>query len=357
MEIASTSTSIDLQRCILWQYDRATNLLNIFSGMNRLVGTSTNDFWNGFLEDVLNADTATGEPPEGEESPFRGLDTLGRIIGVQRPENVSGEKASDGLYRRILKAHLYLSFADASAYSIGKYLVMLFGATREIDLGNANPAVGDSVVIGGITYTFISGNDKYGEDNEVKVGATAAYTAANLADVVNAVPDKCHEGQKANPNVSPGGASASGSVVTLQNEYWPADGESAAANVVVVDNADMTIDYRIAHGEHLDQEEKGFLSPYSTDGILNGGQIFGYTIRDERIVGYVDPNTGERVLNPAFDVLFPFPAGVRTHIATPHENLSPVGLNENEATGQNRANFVYDDSQPNGASYSSDGAS
>lgn len=358
MDIASSSTAIDLYRSILWQYDKATNLLRLFLVFNTITSVSTDTFWQKFLTDVLNVDSATGDP--SDDSPFDGLETLGRIIGVQRPSCVPGLStgdASDEFYRRILKGHLFLSFADASSASISKYLVMLFGAKRQIDLGDENPSVGDSVVVGGITYTFISSNGEYGEVNEVKIGDDTGATALNLANVINGTDG--HSDQTANPNVSAGGASASGSVVTLEYEYWYAEDERAESKVVLVDHGDMTIDYRIADVANansvLTQEERDFLYPYDTStGILNGGQILGYSRAGERIFGYVDPTTGDTVENPAFPVLFPFPAGISTHVTTPHEVLSPLGLNETEDTGQNLANFVFDDSQPNGAPYAED---
>ena len=401
MEIASTSTAIDMMRSILWQYDHARNLVTLISELQGISTVATTDFWQRFISDVMNADTATG----AYGNPFTGLDSLGRVIGVPRPATVAGVSASDDLYRRLLKAHVILSFEDASSKSIGKYLVTLFGAERQIDISALNPKVGDSIVIGGITYTFIPASSEYGALNEVKLGslteeessqieeealaslpdgstdeqkaeavdtalnsALDVKTAENLAAVVNGDDGYSEDGvliQNSNPNVYfPGdtpdlkrrtGASVEGSVVTLKNEYWYAEGKTATANVAVLDNADMTIDYRIVTPANLSTEEKEFLEPYDpTTGILEGGEVFGYTREGEKRIGYIDPNEGIEVENPAFPVLFPFPAGVRTHLATPEDPTSPLGLNENDGSGQDKANFVYDESQPNGAPYFSD---
>lgn len=354
MQIASSSTKNDLLRCILWQYDHAPNLLALISGLNDIANVATDEFWQKFITDVLNVDTAS------MTEPFIGLDTLGRIIGVPRP--VTAKKygdppqphvASDDFYRRILKAHLYLSFADASCASIAKYLVILFGAQREITIPSPNYSVGDSVEIGGITYTFIPAAAEYGALNEVKLGANASGTATNLAAVVNGEDGyKLGEdgGQQHNPNVST--ATASGSVVTLAREFWYADGKSAEAAVTVVDNADMTIDYRVASPTSLTEEEQTFLFPIdSTTNLVRGGRCLGYTLAGERIYGFTDPGSGEITENPAFPVLFPFPAGVRSSLATQPEDYSPLGLNETENFGQNRANFVFSQSQTNGAPY------
>lgn len=367
MEIASTSTEVDLRRCVLWQYDRAPNLLSIFSGMDKIVSVSTDEFWQEYIASVLDVDSATGEPPAGHDSPFRGLDTLGRIIGVQRPTAWDGTTASDDFYRRLLKAHLFLSFADASSASIGKYLVMVFGARRQIDIEELDPAVGDTVVIGGIEYTFISSASKYGAENEVKIVTTAggavdyAETAKNLAAIVNGEEDAGFAGQKPNPNVSENGASAAGGVVTLEYEYWYADGKPATAKVVVADNANMTIDYRLPSPTLAPQiftpEEMSFVSPYHSDtGVLMGGKILGYTLSGERIIGFYDADDGRYVMNPAYPVIFPFPSGVCSPGFGPGDKFSPLGLNETEGTGQNRANLVFDESQPNGAPYSGNGS-
>lgn len=361
MEIASTTPAIDMMRSILWQYDHARNLVTLISELQGISTVATTDFWQRFISDVMNADTATG----AYGNPFTGLDSLGRVIGVQRPATVKGVSASDDFYRRLLKAHVVLSFEDASSKSIGKYLVTLFGAERQIDISALNPKVGDSIVIGGLTYTFIPASSEYGALNEVKLGADADATAENLAAVVNGDDGYSEDGvliQNSNPNVYfPGdmpdverssGASAEGSVVTLKNEYWYAEGQIATANVAVLDNADMTIDYRIVTPANLSTEEKDFLEPYDrTTGILEGGEVFGYTREGEKRIGYIDPNEGKEVENTAFPVLFPFPAGVRTHLATPEDPTSPLGLNENDGSGQDKANFVYDESQPNGAPY------
>ncbi|WP_100401529.1 hypothetical protein [Bacillus sp. FJAT-42315] len=46
----------------------------------------------------------------------------------------------------------------------------------------ANPVANETVTVGGKTYTFVTGTPAAGQ---VKLGATAALTAANLATVIN----------------------------------------------------------------------------------------------------------------------------------------------------------------------------
>lgn len=119
MQNATIDNSIEPKKAILWQYDKAKNLLALVSIFNELGIYTTTRFWNKFLLNEASIDTATNF----------GLAIWGAFIGqpwlTYKKDGVA-TRISDSLYRRILKGKIYLITSNGSLASINKYLSIVF---------------------------------------------------------------------------------------------------------------------------------------------------------------------------------------------------------------------------------------
>lgn len=131
MEIADIDNSFHLSQSILWQYDHAPNLIGMFSGIGGLLKKDVSDFWDWFAEHVADIDKAD----------YFGLNVWGVTLGVPRPfiPHGQGEEPGHGAYgegelrplsnevfRRVLKARMYMLDADASCAEFAEGLKIAF---------------------------------------------------------------------------------------------------------------------------------------------------------------------------------------------------------------------------------------
>lgn len=110
---------IDLNDCYLWQYDKATHIKTLMQNKQKFLKANVEDFWNNWLKDVFNIDTA---------STF-GLNLWGRFLGVGRPSYLDGGvlvEFDDDQYRTVLKGRLMLMMSNGSVPEINKYINYLF---------------------------------------------------------------------------------------------------------------------------------------------------------------------------------------------------------------------------------------
>lgn len=155
MNIAPTDHTIDTGRVILWQYDNATNLLNLIGALDK----SKEEFITGFLDyaqryvfDIANAGT-DNDPMNGA-----GLNIWGTIIGIKRPmvhlpvgegssKTYTGDYVpiSNDLYRRILMARAKLNRSSGSMEDFNEYITTIFGN---------NVTIGDGFNMS-ITYSVV----------------------------------------------------------------------------------------------------------------------------------------------------------------------------------------------------------
>ena len=85
----------------------------------KFLKANVEDFWNNWLKDVFNIDTA---------STF-GLNLWGRFLGVGRPSYMDGGvlvEFDDDQYRTVLKGRLMLMMSNGSVPEINKYINYLF---------------------------------------------------------------------------------------------------------------------------------------------------------------------------------------------------------------------------------------
>lgn len=109
-----------LGRAILWQYDKADNLVNICKSLQSFFDNSTKSLWDKYQTEI-NVDDATDY----------GLSLLGSLIGCYRPDGISTE-----LFRKFVKAKFRLAMSDFSVYDINEYLYSIFGdAAYVVDNG------------------------------------------------------------------------------------------------------------------------------------------------------------------------------------------------------------------------------
>jgi len=117
--VIDNSTDSELTKVILWQYDNATNLIQIIEGLRLAYEHSTQDFWDSWADDVVDIDTANDY----------GLAVWGNLLGVKRPSlTVSGTATilSTALYRKIIKARFKLLGSNASIEAYCTYLGSIF---------------------------------------------------------------------------------------------------------------------------------------------------------------------------------------------------------------------------------------
>lgn len=113
-------------KVILWQYDKAENLVAFVKSFLGVHNTLTKDLWDR-LQKELDVDTA---------SDF-GLAILGRLIGVPRLKCDNGNMMSTERYRQLIKAFATLSGTDHSYKDLDEFCSTAFkndlGATALIE--------------------------------------------------------------------------------------------------------------------------------------------------------------------------------------------------------------------------------
>ena len=113
----------DIKKVVLWQYDNAYRLLTLLHLMKSYYDVSVKQFWDAWINDVLNIDTCNEY----------GAAIWGLVLGVERPrvdDSSSGvtENRVVGIkmYRKILKAAFLFYKQNCSMMDISEYLKLLF---------------------------------------------------------------------------------------------------------------------------------------------------------------------------------------------------------------------------------------
>lgn len=119
MKTVTLDNSINILAAILWQYDKAPNLIALLGAMNDFATLSTKNFWDYYANSVFNIKNADSF----------GLSVWGSIIGITRPSvTINGITApiSDNLYRRILLGKFFLYNSNFSMADLNSYLKIVF---------------------------------------------------------------------------------------------------------------------------------------------------------------------------------------------------------------------------------------
>ena len=117
--VFNINTKIDIDGCYLWQYEVGSQLKKIIQDKQSFLKKNAEDFWNNWIKDVFNIDTAN----------TFGLSVWGAFLGVGRPSYEDGGVIidfNDEQYRRVLKGRVMLMMSNGSVSSINKYLNYLF---------------------------------------------------------------------------------------------------------------------------------------------------------------------------------------------------------------------------------------
>lgn len=122
----------DIRRTILWQYDNATNLINIIYLLKDFFKQSVTDFWDSFIRN--HTDLFTNETISNY-----GLALWGKAIGVPRLTYSDGgeiKELDSEFYRSILKARLILSTKSATLADYSIFIASIFnGKVKIVDGG------------------------------------------------------------------------------------------------------------------------------------------------------------------------------------------------------------------------------
>ena len=181
-KIHEIDNSVDLTRCITWQYDHAGNLVALLYSWRDFFTASTQDFWDANAKFVFNLDNAgRSDDPEGESwdaeewnesqgesgaDPFcgLGLNLIGLMLGVPRPSVTVGgvtRQLSTAVYRRLLKGHAVLCHSNGSTAELNRFLATVFGAGKvSVADGGCVPDMGNMA----ISYEdegLVEGTDEY----------------------------------------------------------------------------------------------------------------------------------------------------------------------------------------------------
>lgn len=119
MQNAVIDNSIDTSKSILWQYDKATNLIALVYLFWKMGLYTTIQFWERFVGSESSIDTATDF----------GLSIWGALLGqpwITYKKNGETIRISSSLYRKVLKGKAYLISSNGSLASINKYLSIVF---------------------------------------------------------------------------------------------------------------------------------------------------------------------------------------------------------------------------------------
>ena len=119
-------------KVILWQYDKAENLIMLIKSFLGIFDNATKLLWDKYAEEV-DVDTATDY----------GLAILGTLIGCYRPD-YNNSPISTELYRRFIKARFQLSRSNYSVDAINEYLKTIFGDAISV-IDNHNMSISWSV--------------------------------------------------------------------------------------------------------------------------------------------------------------------------------------------------------------------
>jgi hypothetical protein len=127
--------SVDLLEPILWQYDNAPNLIAFRNLLRDFSREYTTQFWNNFIKDIFRLDTA---------NEF-GLSIWGILLGVPRVvTDENGSKLDLEVYRKVLKAKLFILGSNCSTAAFNKYVKMVFDWKCSISDGYINQVAGSS---------------------------------------------------------------------------------------------------------------------------------------------------------------------------------------------------------------------
>lgn len=133
MYIIDNTDRGDVERTILWQYDKAESLVSIISSFKGFFKAGVTDFWDSFISRTdLSSD---------ENLSDYGLALWGKAIGVPRLTFAGSEGVEfldSVLYRNLLKARLVLSTRSGSLEDYREFISSIFGdgKVEVVDKGN-----------------------------------------------------------------------------------------------------------------------------------------------------------------------------------------------------------------------------
>lgn len=116
----------DLGKVVLWQYDKAYNLLLVLDILRLYYDAAIKSFWDRWPVEVLDVRSCTEF----------GAMVWGSILGIRRPtikDTSTGAYRAINLetYRRLLRASFYGFKANCSHYDILQYMKILFSASDD----------------------------------------------------------------------------------------------------------------------------------------------------------------------------------------------------------------------------------
>lgn len=123
------SSAAEIDKCITWQYDKATNLVAFIGMLGDFFAQSTESLWDSWKAKVNDIDTADDF----------GLSVWGKILNCRRPIiNINGDDVNLGTekYRAILKARAQLLASHGTVPNYKAYIETAFDGHFIVQDGN-----------------------------------------------------------------------------------------------------------------------------------------------------------------------------------------------------------------------------
>ena len=127
MRIDSTSSSLELDRVVLWQYDKSQTFLSLLSVMKSVSDATFSDFINNFISFVVQISNIG---TSGSVDASAALAIWGIATGLPRPNvTIDGvsKPISDNLYKRLLSARLHQIYSPGSLAAVETFIQEVFG--------------------------------------------------------------------------------------------------------------------------------------------------------------------------------------------------------------------------------------
>ena len=123
--VIDNSVNEELGNVILWQYDKAKNLIGMINMLQSFHDTATKGFWDSWQINVFNQFVKNADGTYKYEANDFGLSVWGTVIGCPRPDitiDNETQTISSDFYRRLLEGKMNLINSNHSDLAIADYL-------------------------------------------------------------------------------------------------------------------------------------------------------------------------------------------------------------------------------------------
>ena len=143
MKIHSLPQSIDLSKCILWQYQNAERLQALIRMMQDGTEMASVDLWKKTFY-ILDLDREINPSDDDYEYRIYGLHAISNLLGLKRPSWKNGGLSvlvSENTWRRYIKGMIWIMDSDGSCEDINKWLSIIFPGITSFVIDNLDMTI------------------------------------------------------------------------------------------------------------------------------------------------------------------------------------------------------------------------